>query len=83
MFYFVNKRQFACLKNAELNIQDIMSFWLTDDASSSAVFPQSVSFPASATQSAFSHQQSSNQEANGEYSKLKSLNLINGSETSS
>ncbi|XP_067257826.1 arf-GAP domain and FG repeat-containing protein 2 isoform X3 [Chanodichthys erythropterus] len=37
----------------------------SDDASSSAVFPQSVSFPASATQSAFSHQQSSNQEANG------------------
>ncbi|XP_059363697.1 arf-GAP domain and FG repeat-containing protein 1-like isoform X1 [Carassius carassius] len=37
----------------------------SDDASSSAVFPQSVSFPAPATQSAFSHQQSSNQEANG------------------
>uniref|UniRef100_A0A8C2BRE3 Zgc:114045 n=1 Tax=Cyprinus carpio TaxID=7962 RepID=A0A8C2BRE3_CYPCA len=38
----------------------------SDDASSSSVvFPQSVSFPAPTTQSAFSHQQSSNQEANG------------------
>ncbi|XP_016143457.1 arf-GAP domain and FG repeat-containing protein 2-like [Sinocyclocheilus grahami] len=39
----------------------------SDDASSSSVvFPQSVSFPApTTTQSAFSHQQSSNQEANG------------------
>ncbi|XP_051510215.1 arf-GAP domain and FG repeat-containing protein 1-like isoform X1 [Myxocyprinus asiaticus] len=37
----------------------------TDDTSSSAVFPQSVSFPAPTTQSAFSHQQSSNQEVNG------------------
>ncbi|XP_051982805.1 arf-GAP domain and FG repeat-containing protein 2 isoform X2 [Xyrauchen texanus] len=36
----------------------------TDDAPSSAVCPQSVSFPAPTTQSAFSHQQS-NQEANG------------------
>ncbi len=64
------------------NVQDIMSFWLTDDASSSsAVFPQSVSFPVPTTQSAFSHQHSSNQEANGKYSKLKSLNLLNDSET--
>ncbi|XP_055053687.2 arf-GAP domain and FG repeat-containing protein 2 isoform X1 [Misgurnus anguillicaudatus] len=37
----------------------------TDDASSSAVFLQSVSFPAPTTQSAFSQQQSNNQEANG------------------
>ncbi|XP_057183930.1 arf-GAP domain and FG repeat-containing protein 2 isoform X1 [Triplophysa rosa] len=37
----------------------------TDDTSSSTVFHQSVSFPAPTTQSAFSHQQSSNQEANG------------------
>lgn len=40
----------------------------SDDASSSssAQFPQSVCFPApAATQSAFSHQQSNNQEANG------------------
>ncbi|XP_051567318.1 arf-GAP domain and FG repeat-containing protein 2 [Myxocyprinus asiaticus] len=37
----------------------------TDDAPSSAVCPQSVSFPAPTTQSAFSHHQSSYQEANG------------------
>lgn len=38
----------------------------SSSSSSSAVFPQSVCFPApAATQSAFSHQQSNNQEANG------------------
>lgn len=67
------------ISSLDLNI--LICLWLTDDTSSSAVFHQSVSFPAPTTQSAFSHQQSSNQEANGEYIRFKSLNWLYGSET--